>query len=212
VGSLAGTRAGAAEGLAGELTAQGLRAQAEAADLTAPGTAEAIAERHGPIRVLVHAAARQDLARLADTDDSLWQAMLSANLGAAAALLRALAPRGMEVAVLVSSIEAQTAADAHGAYAASKAGLEALARAAAREYAPARVNALAPGLTDRPGLAEAWPEGHAGWSAACPLGRPARPEEIADAALFLAAPASRFVNGTVLTADGGVSAVSLWQG
>ncbi|MEO1689667.1 MAG: SDR family oxidoreductase, partial [Pseudomonadota bacterium] len=210
--ALSGARRDAAEALAADLQARGLRAEADAADLTAPGAAEALAARHAPLDILVHAAARQDLASLADTDDALWHALLSANVAAAASLLRALAPQGLAAAVLVSSIEARSAAPAHGAYAASKAALEALARAAAREHAPTRVNALAPGLTDRPGLAEAWPQGHAGWSAACPLGRPAAAEEVADAALFLAAPAGRFVNGTVLTVDGGLSAVSLWQG
>ena len=73
-----------------------------------------------------------------------------------------------------------------------------------------RVNAVAPGLIDRPGLAEAWPEGVARWEAACPLGRLGQPEDVADACLFLASPAARWITGAVLVVDGGVLARPTW--
>lgn len=209
------TATGRAEALADELRAAHRTARVEAADLSDPDAARALIGRCAPLHILVHAAARQDLAPLIDTTSALWRDVMAANLDSAHALLAAFAAQPEpaaedRAAVLISSIEAARPAPGHGAYAAAKAGLEMLARAAAHEYAPVRVNALAPGLIDRPGLAEQWPEGLARWRAAAPLHRPADPSEIADAALFLASDAARFVTGTTLTADGGLSATPGW--
>lgn len=204
-----------AEALAAELRAANREARAETADLADPGAAQAIIRRAEPLHILVHAAARQDISPLIDTTPAHWREMVAANLDAAHNLLAAFAARPEpapehRAAVLISSIEAARPLPAHGAYSAAKAGLESLARSAALEYAPLRVNALAPGLIDRPGLEEEWPEGLARWRAAAPLHRAAAPVEIADAALFLASDAARFVTGTVLTADGGLSATPGW--
>jgi NAD(P)-dependent dehydrogenase (short-subunit alcohol dehydrogenase family) len=83
-----------------------------------------------------------------------------------------------------------------------------LTRSAALELGPSgvRVNAVAPGLVWRDGLESAWPEGVARYVAAAPLGRIAEPEDVADACLFLASPAARFITGTTLVVDGGVLA------
>jgi NAD(P)-dependent dehydrogenase (short-subunit alcohol dehydrogenase family) len=67
-----------------------------------------------------------------------------------------------------------------------------------------RVNAVAPGLIDRPGLDLDWPEGVAWWRRTSPLGRPVTPDEVADAVLFLADASG--VAGVVLPVDGGWSA------
>lgn len=90
-------------------------------------------------------------------------------------------------------------------YVASKFGVGGLTRVAALDYAASgiRVNAIAPGpiLTDR--LAAAGVAAQAGASAAVPLGRVGRVEEIAAAALWLCSDASSFITGTVLPVDGG---------
>jgi 3-oxoacyl-[acyl-carrier protein] reductase len=108
--------------------------------------------------------------------------------------------------VNVSSIEAQAAFPRHAHYAAAKAALESFTRSSALDWAAAgiRVNAVAPGLVDRPGLADDWPEGWAWWQRACPLGRPILPAEVADAVAFLAGAGG--VSGVVLPVDGGWSA------
>jgi NAD(P)-dependent dehydrogenase (short-subunit alcohol dehydrogenase family) len=95
------------------------------------------------------------------------------------------------------------------AYAAAKAGLVALAQVAAAEFGAkgVRANALLPGGTDTPMAAPllGTPEARAALSQLFALKRIAAPEEIAQAALFLASDASSFVTGTALLADGGVS-------
>jgi NAD(P)-dependent dehydrogenase (short-subunit alcohol dehydrogenase family) len=87
-------------------------------------------------------------------------------------------------------------------YGAAKAALNAMTVSLALEYGPeVRVNVLSPGpfLTD---IANAWPEEQRR-SADNALGRPAQPEEIISAALFLASPASTYVTGSVVRVDGG---------
>jgi NAD(P)-dependent dehydrogenase (short-subunit alcohol dehydrogenase family) len=109
--------------------------------------------------------------------------------------------------VNVTSIEAQSALPSHGHYAATKAAAAAHTRAAAQELGPhgIRVNAVAPGLIWREGIEQMWPEGVARWQQAAPLRRLGRSEDVADACLFLASPAARWITGASLTVDGGVS-------
>jgi NAD(P)-dependent dehydrogenase (short-subunit alcohol dehydrogenase family) len=91
-------------------------------------------------------------------------------------------------------------------YVASKGGVVSMTRQMALELAPhhIRVNAIAPGLTDteqpRYGSSE---EEIAAMAAANPLGRIAQPEDIADAAVFLASDAARFITGHTLHVNGG---------
>lgn len=95
------------------------------------------------------------------------------------------------------------------AYAASKAGLIGLTQALAAEFGPSavRVNALLPGGTDTPMAAQmnATPEAMAHVASLHALKRLASPEEVAQAALFLASPAASFMTGAAMLVDGGVS-------
>jgi NAD(P)-dependent dehydrogenase (short-subunit alcohol dehydrogenase family) len=114
--------------------------------------------------------------------------------------------------VNIASIEALQPATGHSHYATSKAALLMLTRAAALELGPLgiRVNAISPGLIGREGIETGWPEGVASWRAAAPLGRLGTPDDIADAALFLASDAARWITGANLVVDGGVSSNSTW--
>jgi NAD(P)-dependent dehydrogenase (short-subunit alcohol dehydrogenase family) len=93
--------------------------------------------------------------------------------------------------------------------AAAAGGSEFLARAMAVELAPIRVNVVRPGIVDTPLLDRLAPSGRDAMVEAMakrvPLGRGARPEEIADAVLFLMR--NDYVTGSTLTVDGGISLV-----
>ena len=95
------------------------------------------------------------------------------------------------------------------AYAASKSGLIGLTQALAAEFGPqsVRINALLPGGTDTPMAAQmnGTPEAMAHVAGLHALKRIARPEELAQAALFLASDAASFMTGAAMLVDGGVS-------
>lgn len=115
--------------------------------------------------------------------------------------------------ILTGSIAAGKALDGHAAYAGSKAALGAFARVWAVELRERRirVNLLSPGPTDTAILEklgvppEQRPAFEAGMAARIPLGRMARPDETAKAALFLASDASSFITGIDLKVDGGMT-------
>lgn len=177
-------------------------------DLADPVTSRRIADTVGRVHLLVNNAASQVTGRLDDLGAASWADMLGATLMSAVQLstaLRPAMPAGSSI-VNVSSIEAAAAFPHHAHYAAAKAALESFTRSAALEWAAEgiRVNAVAPGLVDRPGLAEEWPEGWHWWRRTCPLGRAILPDEVADAVTWLAAATG--VSGVVVPVDGGWSA------
>ena len=114
--------------------------------------------------------------------------------------------------VNVASIEGSDPAAGHGHYATSKAGLLMFTRASALEFGGdgIRFNAVSPGLIDRVGLREAWPDGVARWLDESPLGRMGSATDVANAVLFLLSPAAEWISGANLVVDGGMSAVSRW--
>jgi NAD(P)-dependent dehydrogenase (short-subunit alcohol dehydrogenase family) len=116
--------------------------------------------------------------------------------------------------ILPGSTAATSGSEAMGVYAASKAAVRSFARTWANELKGRgiRVNAIAPGPTDTPGISGAAPEEQAAqlkqaMAAQVPLGRMGRPEEIADAVLFLASSQSSFITGSNLYADGGLNQI-----
>jgi NAD(P)-dependent dehydrogenase (short-subunit alcohol dehydrogenase family) len=115
--------------------------------------------------------------------------------------------------ILTSSIAGSKVMDNHAVYAGSKAAIEAFARNWALELKDRRirVNVLSPGPVDTPILAKlgitesARPEFDRSMAAAIPLGRLGQPNDLAQAALFLASDDSVFVTGVNLNVDGGMA-------
>ncbi|MFC0283997.1 SDR family oxidoreductase [Camelimonas abortus] len=113
--------------------------------------------------------------------------------------------------IIVSSIGGLRASTVIGAYCISKAADMQLARNLAAEYGPdnVRVNCIAPGLIKTDFARALWedPENLARTTSTAPLRRIGVPDEIAGAAVFLAAPAGSFMTGQSLVIDGGVTIV-----
>lgn len=111
--------------------------------------------------------------------------------------------------VIVSSIGGLRGSDIIGAYCISKAADMQLARNLAHEYGPhnIRVNCIAPGLIKTDFARALWEDAErlAERNASTPLRRIGEPDEIAGAAVYLAAPASRFMTGQTMVIDGGVT-------
>ena len=173
------------------------------------------AEDLGAVDVLVFTAATNVRKRLLDYSDAEFDRVVDLNLRASFDLIRAfgrgMAGRGRGSVIGFTSIRAVTVEPGQGVYAATKAGLVQLLRTAAAELGPqgVRVNAVAPGVVETPLTAQirADPEWHAAYAAKSALGRWAQPEELAGAVVYLASDAASFVTGSVLTVDGGWTAV-----
>lgn len=149
---------------------------------------------------------------LADVSPEEWQATVSVNLtsaflGARAQIPAMLKKGGGSIVFVSTFVGTSVGIPGMAAYAASKAGLMGLVKGITADYGGngIRANALLPGGTDTPAAGDAaqkeWAAGlHA-------MKRIAHPDEIAQAAMFLAGPMSSFVSGAALFADGGNSAV-----
>src|SRR5690606_7173223 len=130
-----------------------------------------------------------------------WDQVLATNLRgafvASQACIRAMMKERKGSIIHVSSIVGITGNPGQAAYCAATAGLIGLAKSMARELAPRniRVNCVAPGFIETDMTHELTPEQKQGILSAIPLGRIGRPEEIADAVVFLASPASQYVTG-----------------
>ena len=208
--------AGASEVVA-SIEVTGGRAVALAADVTDEREVEELvegaAEELGRLDAVVNNAGIYPLVSLLDMSEDDWRETVDANLTSVFLLTRAAGRRMIEAGeggaiVNVASIEGRHPAPAHSHYNAAKAGVLMHTRAAALELGGhgVRVNAVSPGLIWRPGLEDDWPDGVARWRAAAPLERLGRADDIADACLFLASPAARWITGADLVVDGGVTA------
>jgi len=152
---------------------------------------------------------------LLEAPEAAWDKTFEVNLKGyfwcARELARHLRARGAPGAIVnVASINGLRGVPLQGVYAMTKAAVISMTRTLAIELGPAgiRVNAIAPGLVDTrlaAGLVND-PSLSAAFLQRTPLGRVARPDEIAGAALYLASDAASFTTGEVLVVDGGVTA------
>jgi NAD(P)-dependent dehydrogenase (short-subunit alcohol dehydrogenase family) len=170
----------------------------------------------GAVDVLVVNHAYMTMGRLVDYDMQDWWKVVDTNLGGAFHLIQAVLPgmlrAGTGRIVLISSEWGVTGWPEATAYAASKAGIIAMAKTLGRELAPKGVivNAIAPGVIDTPQLeVDARSAGVtreevvADYAADIPMGRVGRPEEIAAAVALLSDPRMAALVGQVLQVNGG---------
>jgi NAD(P)-dependent dehydrogenase (short-subunit alcohol dehydrogenase family) len=177
---------------------------------------ETAADWRGGLDALVNNAGIQPVQDLADMTADDWREVYDTNTTSAFACTAAAAPllaaRGGGSITHIASIEGTMATPGHAHYCASKAALIMFARSAALEHGRhgIRVNTVSPGLIDRPGLADDWPDGVRRWSENAPLARLGSPEDIGNACVFLASDAATWISGTNLVVDGGISARPTW--
>lgn len=168
----------------------------------------------GKIDVLVcNAAVNPYYGPMADISDEAFRKVLDSNVIANHWLIGMVAPqmrtRKAGSIVIVSSIGGLQGSPVIGAYNISKAADMQMARNLALEFGRdnVRVNCIAPGLVKTDFSKALWddPVARAAYDSRTPLGRIGEPDEIAGTAVFLAAPASGFITGQVIVADGGVT-------
>jgi len=208
-----------------EIAGAGGTAIAVTADMAIPSDIDAMIARavreFGRLDVLhnngfgVPAALREKrLARVADTDQEVWDYTLQVGLTAVMQATRAALPimrqQGGGAIVNTASISGLFADFGITSYNVMKAGVVNLTRGTAIEYAPygIRCNCICPGAIDTPLLQRAY--GIPGFveqtRAAIPMGRFGQPEEMANVVLFLASDLASYVTGAAFVADGGLTA------
>jgi NAD(P)-dependent dehydrogenase (short-subunit alcohol dehydrogenase family) len=183
------------------------------ADLADIESVRSLVEQAGEIDILVNNAASFPAALTVDQGLDTFEKTFDTNVRGTYFLTAGLVPgmleRGHGSIINVTTMVANKGVPGAGAYSASKAAVESLTRTWAAEFGnrQVRVNSVAPGPTKTEGVEAEWGETNEELGRALPLGRTAKPEEIAEAVLFLASPRSAFVTGSVLHVDGGGTAV-----
>lgn len=204
-----GRDASRGEQVVAEIAEEGGKARFVAADLSDPAEIRRLADEAGEVDVLVNNAGFSWFGPTADLDVTTYDALFDSNVRAPYFLVAALAPRmaanGGGSIVNVASMVATIGMAGAAAYGGTKATLTAMTRAWAAEFSPrgVRVNAVAPG----PVYTAADPERIEALGATTLLGRAAQADEIAQVITFLASPASAYLTGATVAADGGRTAI-----
>lgn len=207
------------DAVAAAARALGRRAVALPADISQPGAAEAIVEGCvdglGRLDVLVNNAGGAGPNDPLRTTPEQFLKTLEWNVLPAYALTRLAVPHlragGAGSVINITSAAARYAQRSFSGYGTAKAALTQLTRLLAQDFAPAvRVNAIAPGPVVTDALAKyLTPEVRGAMESRTPLARLGTVEDIAAAALYLAAPASSWMTGKTLELDGGAEA-TVW--
>jgi glucose 1-dehydrogenase len=214
-----------ADGVASDIIAAGGRAHVIACDVAQETQVKAMfaetVQAFGTVDILVANAGWQKDAPLLEMTLAQWRAVLDVNLSGqflcAREAVREFLRRGpvpersraLGKIVCMSSVHQEIPWAGHVNYASSKGGVMQLMKSIAQEVAPhrIRVNAIAPGAIKTPINTSAWdtPEAEAALLKLIPYGRIGEPEDIGEAAVWLASDASDYVTGTTLFVDGGMT-------
>src|ERR1700751_5140456 len=200
-----------------EIRAGGGKADFISSDLRDAASAREVARKaielgKGHVDILINNAGIYPFGPTHEMTEGLFESVYSLNVKAPYFLVAELAPlmakRGKGAIVNLSTMVADYGAPGMSLYGSSKAAIKLLTKVWAAEYGPSgvRVNAVSPGPTRTEGT-EAMGEALQQLAAQAPAGRPATPDEIAEAIVFLATDRARFIHGVTLAVDGGRTAV-----
>ncbi len=200
-----------------EIHAAGGKADFISSDLRDASSAREVARRAvelggGHVDILINNVGIYPFGPTHETTEEMFERVYALNVKAPYFLVAELAPlmakKGKGAIVNLSTMVADYGAPGMSLYGSSKAAINLLTKVWAAEYGPSgvRVNAVSPGPTRTEGT-EAMGEGLEKLAAEAPAGRPATPDEIAEAIVFLATDRASFIHGAKLAVDGGRSAV-----
>ena len=168
----------------------------------------------GPVLILVNSAGIEQFGKFAEIADELWDRVMAVNLRGPFICVQEVLPDMLAAnwgrIVNISSSSAQGGQSHMAAYVSSKAGLIGFTKALALELGPKgiTVNTIPPGMVVTPMLEKAIAEGRFtgsldSFAKITPVRRAGRPEDIANAAMFLIADESSYVTGQVIGVNGG---------
>jgi 3-oxoacyl-[acyl-carrier protein] reductase len=198
-----------------EIQESGGEAFALAADVCRRDESEMLVDeavdRFGKLDIVVNNAGIWKGSPIDEMSDGEWSEMLAVNLTGTFNVIRAAVPtmkeRGFGRIVNISSTAGQRGEAMHSHYATTKGGIHSLTKSLAVELAPhgITVNCVAPGWTETDMTTEALAPGPGREEilSSIPLGRAARPEEVAAAVVFLASEMASYVTGEILNVNGG---------
>ena len=198
-----------------EIRALGVRVKGYASNAAnfdeAHKTVEEVVKDFGGLDILVNNAGITKDGLMLRMSEAQWDAVIAVNLKSAFNFVHACVPvmmrrRGGSIINMASVVGVHGNAG-QANYAASKAGMIALAKSVAQEMGPKgiRANAIAPGFIET-AMTEALPDSvREEWKKKIPLRRGGTPDDIADVAVFLASNLSSYVSGQVIQVDGGMN-------
>jgi NAD(P)-dependent dehydrogenase (short-subunit alcohol dehydrogenase family) len=173
-------------------------------------------KNYGPVDVLINNAGSFPNSLLLDISQEQWRQMYSDNVETtflcSKAAAQSMKRSGGGVIINIASISALNPGPDHAHYNSAKAAVIMFTRSAAQELGPhkIRVNAVAPGLVDRPGLEQHWPDGVRRYRQASPLSCVVQPQDVANACVFLASDDAARITGVTLPVDSGVTSAPIY--